>query len=67
MMPMTAIRGNYRFIRTGFYNEACHGRRVAEGGLNLLGEVNALDRRVKRFDKHILSFQAPPASHTCNL
>jgi hypothetical protein len=29
--------------------------------------VNALDRRVKRFRKHVLSFEAPSASHPCNL
>jgi hypothetical protein len=29
--------------------------------------VNALDRRVKCFRKHVLSFEEPYASHPCNL
>jgi hypothetical protein len=29
--------------------------------------VNALDHRVKCFRKHVLSFEAPSASYTCNL
>jgi hypothetical protein len=29
--------------------------------------VNALDRRVKCFRKHALSFEAPSDSHPCNL
>jgi hypothetical protein len=29
--------------------------------------VNALDRRVKHFHKYVLSFEAPFASHPCNL
>jgi hypothetical protein len=29
--------------------------------------VNALDRRVKCFYKHVLSFEAPSASQPCNL
>jgi hypothetical protein len=36
-------------------------------GLHLSGEVNALDHRVKRFHKHVLSFEAPSASHPCSL
>jgi hypothetical protein len=66
-MPMMAVSGNSRFLRTGFRTRAHCRHRVAKGGLHLWGEVNALDRRVKRFRKHVLSFEAPSASHPCNL
>jgi hypothetical protein len=29
--------------------------------------VNVLDRQVKRFHKHVLSFEAHSSSHPCNL
>jgi hypothetical protein len=66
-MSMLAVSGNSRFLRTGFYTGAHRGHRVIEGGLHLLGEVNALDRQVKSFRKHALSFEASSTSHPCNL
>jgi hypothetical protein len=66
-MPLMAVSGNSRFLRTGFRTRACCSHRVAEGGLHLKGKVNALDRRVKHFRKNILSFEASFASHPCNL
>jgi hypothetical protein len=42
-------------------------RRVAEGGLHLYGEVDALDHQVKLFHKYVLSFEARSASQPCNL
>jgi hypothetical protein len=66
-LPMSAMSGNSRFLRTGFRTGARHRRRVVEGGLRLLGEVNALYHRVKLFHKHVLSFEAPSVSHPCNL
>jgi hypothetical protein len=66
-MPMTVASGNSRFLRTGFRTGPHRGRRVAEGGLHLQGKVNALNHRVKCFHKHVLYFEAPFASHPCNL
>jgi hypothetical protein len=57
----------YRLLSDGFRTGARRRRRVAEGGVYLYGEVNTLDRRVKRFRKHVLSFTPPSASHPCNL
>jgi hypothetical protein len=59
-------RWKYRLLSAGFHTRAYCRRRVAEGGLHLSGEVNALDRRVKCFRKHVLSFEASSASHPCN-
>jgi hypothetical protein len=66
-MPMTAVSGNSRFLGTGFHTGAHRRCRIVEGGLHLLGEVNALDDRVKRFHKYVLSFEETSASHSCNL
>jgi hypothetical protein len=63
VMMMIVVGGNSRFLRIGFRTGARSRHRVAEGGLHLYGEVNALDRRVKRFLKHVLSFEEPSASH----
>jgi hypothetical protein len=66
-MPMMAVSGNSLFLRIGFPTGARHRRRLDKGGPHLKGEVNALDHRVKRFHKHVLSFEAPFTSHPCNL
>jgi hypothetical protein len=55
-----------RLLSARFRTGAHHKRRVVEG-LHLLGKVNALNRRVKHFHKHDISFEAPSASHICNL
>jgi hypothetical protein len=60
-------QGMSRLISAGFCTGAHRRRRVAEGGLNLYGEVNALYHRVKHFRKHVLSFEEPSASYPCNL
>jgi hypothetical protein len=60
-------QGKSRLLSAGFHTGAHRRHRVAEGGLHRLGEVNVLDRRVKHFRKHILSFEEPSASHPCNL
>jgi hypothetical protein len=65
--PLTAVSGKSRLLCAAFRTEAHHRRRVAESGLHLKGEVNALDRRVKRFLKHVLSFEEPFASYPGNL
>jgi hypothetical protein len=67
VLSITTVSGNSRFLRTGFHTGAHRRHRVAKGGLHLWGEVNALDRRVKHFHKHVLSFEEPSASHLCNL
>jgi hypothetical protein len=67
VMLMMAVSGRCKLLSARFHTGAHRRRRDAEGGLHLLGEVNALDRRVKRFYKHVLSFEAPSASHPCNL
>jgi hypothetical protein len=66
-MPMMAISGRSRLLSAGFCTGPRRRRRVAEGGLHLQGEVNALDRRVKHFCKHVLSFEASSASHPRNI
>jgi hypothetical protein len=66
-MLMTAVSGRSRPLSARFHTGACRRRRVAEGGLHLKGGVNALDHRLKRFHKHVLPFEAPSASHPCNL
>jgi hypothetical protein len=53
-------------LSAGFHTGAYRKRRIAEGGLHLQGEVNVLDRRVKCFRKHVLSFEEPSASHPSN-
>jgi hypothetical protein len=66
-MPMTVVSGMSRLLSVGFHTEACHRCRVAEEGLHLCGEVNALDHRAKCFYKYVLSLEAPSASQPCNL
>jgi hypothetical protein len=66
-MLMMDVSGNSRFLGTRFRTRACCRRRVAKGDLHLSGEVNALDRRVKCFHKHVLSFEARSTSHPYNL
>jgi hypothetical protein len=56
-MPMTAVSGNSRFLRTRFCTGGCRRCRVAEGGLHLYGKVNAFDHRVKHFHKDVLSLK----------
>jgi hypothetical protein len=56
-----------RLLSAGFHTEPCHRRRVVEGGVHLPGVVNVLDHRVKRFRKHIISFEKPYASYHCNI
>jgi hypothetical protein len=46
------IQRKSRLLTAGFRTGARRRRRVAEGGLHLLGEVNALDHRVKHFHKY---------------
>jgi hypothetical protein len=65
--PLMAISGKSILLCARFYTEAHRRRRVAEGGLHLWDEVNALDHRVKRFRKHVLSFEEPSASYPGNL
>jgi hypothetical protein len=65
--PLTSVSGKSSVLCAGFHTEARRRRRVAEGGLHLLGEVNALDRRVKRFRKHVVSFEESSASYPGNL
>jgi hypothetical protein len=65
-MLMMAVCGWSKRLSARFHTGARHRRRVAEG-LHLEGRVNALDHRVKCFRKHVLSFEAPSASHPCNL
>jgi hypothetical protein len=65
--PLIAVSGKSRLLCVGFHIEAHRRRRVAEGGLHLYDEVNALDRRAKRFYKHVLSFEEHSASYPCNL
>jgi hypothetical protein len=67
VMSLMAASGKSRLLSARFRTEACRRRRVAEGGLHLLGEVNVLNCRVKCFRKHVLSFEAPSASYPCNL
>jgi hypothetical protein len=66
-MPMMVVSGRFRLLSAGFHTGARCRHRVAKGGLDLLGEVNALDCHVKRFHKYAISFEAPSASHPCNL
>jgi hypothetical protein len=56
-----------RLLSARFLTGARRRRRVAEGGFHLQGEVNAHDRRVKRFYKHVLSFEEPSASYPCKI
>jgi hypothetical protein len=65
--PLTAVSGKWRLLCSGFRTEAHRRRRVIEGGLHLWGEVNALDHQVKRFRKHVLSFEKLSTSYPCNL
>jgi hypothetical protein len=67
MKPLMTVSGKSRLLCPRFYTEARRRRRVAEGGLHLQVEVNALDRRVKCFCKHVLSFEEPSTSYPCNL
>jgi hypothetical protein len=46
---LAAVSGKSRLLCAGFCTEAHRRRRVAEGDLHLLGEVNALDHRGKHF------------------
>jgi hypothetical protein len=64
---LMAVSGKSRLLSAGFHTGARRRHRVAEGGLHLWGEVNVLDRRVKRFCKHVLSFEEPSTSYHCNL
>jgi hypothetical protein len=57
-MLMIAVCGKSRLLSTGFCTGACRMRRVAEGGLHLYGEVDALDHQVKLSHKYVLSFEA---------
>jgi hypothetical protein len=66
-MPLTAVSGRSKLLSAGFCTEARCRHRVAEEGLHLYGEVNVLNRQVKRFQKHVLSFKASSASHPCTL
>jgi hypothetical protein len=59
-------QGKSMLLSAGFHTGAYRKRRIAEGGLHLQGEVNVLDRRVKCFRKHVLSFEEPSASHPSN-
>jgi hypothetical protein len=61
------VSGKSRPRCARFRIEARHRCRVAEGGLHLYGEVNVLDRRVKRFRKHVLPFEESSASYPYNL
>jgi hypothetical protein len=65
--PLTAVSEKSRLLSAGFCTGARHRRRVAEGGLHLYGEVNVLDRRMKRFHKYVLSFEEPSTSYHGNL
>jgi hypothetical protein len=65
--PLMTVSGKSRPLCARFCTKARPRCRVAEGGLHLLGEVNVLDHRVKRFCKHVLSFEEPSASYPCNL
>jgi hypothetical protein len=56
-----------QLLCAAFHTRARRRRRVAEGGLHLSGEVDALNHRVKCFRKYVLSFEAPSASRPCNL
>jgi hypothetical protein len=56
-----------KLFMAGFHTECRHRHRVAEGGLHLYGEVNALDHRGKRFREHVLSFEEPSAPYSSNL
>jgi hypothetical protein len=64
---MMVVSGTSRLLSDGFCIRAHRRCRVIEEGLHLEGEVNTLDRQVKRFRKHILSFEEPSISHPCNL
>jgi hypothetical protein len=65
--PLTAVSGKSRLLCAGFRTEAHRRCRVAEGGLHLWGEVDALNHQVKRFRKHVLSFEEPSSSYPGNL
>jgi hypothetical protein len=64
---IAAVSEQSRLLSAGFCTGVRRRRRVAERGLHLQGEVNALDHRVKCFHKYVLSFEAPSACHPCNL
>jgi hypothetical protein len=66
-MLLTAVSEKSRLLSAGFRTEAHLRCRVAEEDLYLLGEVNVLDHRVKRFHKYVLSFEAPSVSQPYNL
>jgi hypothetical protein len=64
---LMTVSGMSRLLSARFCTGAHHRHRVAEGGLHLYGEVNDFDHRVKRFRKHVLSFEESSASFPCNL
>jgi hypothetical protein len=64
-MLLMPISGKSRLLSAGFCTETCHRYRIVKEGFQ--GEVNALDHRVKRFRKYVLSFEAPSVSQSCNL
>jgi hypothetical protein len=66
-MRMMAVSGKSRILSARFCTEARRKCRVAKEGFHLKGEVNVLDRRVKRFHIYVLSFEAPSPSQPCNL
>jgi hypothetical protein len=67
MMPLMAVSVKSRLLSAGFCTEARRRCRVAKEGFHLLGEVNVLNCRVKRFRKYVLSIEAPSTSQPCNL